>query len=75
MKNLGSMRAQPAKKVPEKRLARIQDDRERTPFENIDWYELGDVLEAIKDQKAKTFKTCSVKMVQEQLLQSIRRPT
>ena len=38
--HLARMRVQPAKKVPEKRLVRIQDDRERTHFENIDWYEL-----------------------------------
>ena len=67
MPHLAKMRVRPAKEVPEKRLMRIQDDRERTPFESLDWYELGDVLEAIEQKKAKTFKTCSIKLVQEQL--------
>ena len=68
MPHLASMRVQPnGKKVPEKRLMRLQDDRERIRFVDIDWYELGDVLEAIEKKKAKTFKTCNIKAAQEQL--------
>ena len=49
MKHIGSMKVQPnGKKVPEKRLMQLQDDRERTPFVDLEWYDLGDVLEAIE---------------------------
>ena len=68
MPHLARMKVQPnGKKVPEKRLMQLQDDRERTPFVDIGWYELGDVLEAIEKKKAKTFKTCNIKAAQEQL--------
>ena len=55
------------KKVPETRLMQLQENRERTPFVDLDWYDLGDVLEAIEKKKAKTFKTCNIKAAQEQL--------
>ncbi len=68
MRHLPSMKVRPnGKKVLEKRLMRLQDDRERIQFVDIDWYELGDVLEAIEKKKAKTFKTCNIKAAQEQL--------
>ena len=68
MKHLGSMKVLPnGKKALEKRLMQLQDDRERTPFIEIEWYDLGDVQEAIEKKKANTFKTCNIKAAQEQL--------
>jgi hypothetical protein len=68
MKHLGSMRVQAnGKKVLEKRLMQLQENCERTPLVDLDWYDLGDVQEAIGKKKAKTFKTCNIKAVQEQL--------
>ena len=45
----------------------LQENRERTPFVDLDWYELGDVKEAIEKKKAKTFKTCNIAAAQYQL--------
>ena len=68
MKHLGSMKVHPnGKKVLERRLIQLGENRERTPFVDLDWYELGDVREAIEKKKAKTFKTCNIKAAQEQL--------
>ena len=69
MKHLPCMKVRPnGKKVLERRLVQLQENRERTPFADLDWYEgLGDVREAIEQKKAKTFKTCNIARVQEQL--------
>ena len=65
MKHLASMRVRPnGKKVLEKRPLQLQENRERTPFVDVEWYDLGDVLEAI-EKRAKTFKTCNIKAAQE----------
>ena len=45
----------------------LHENCERTPFVDLDWYELSDVQEAIGKKKAKTFKTCNIKAAQEQL--------
>eukprot|EP00973_Karenia_brevis_P025505 3520276-Karenia_brevis.AAC.1 len=68
MPHLASMKVRPnGKKVLERRLMQLQENRERAPFVDLDWYELGDVQEAIEKKKAKTFKTCNIKAAQEQL--------
>ena len=58
MKHLCSMKVRPrGKEVPEKRLLMIGDEHERRHYADIPWYQLGDLLEASKAKRAKTFKT------------------
>ena len=45
----------------------LGENRERAPYVYLDWYELGDVQEAIGKKEANTFKTCNIRAVQEQL--------
>ena len=48
MRHLPLMKVRPSgKKVLEKRLMQLQENRERTPFVDIEWYDLGDVQKAI----------------------------
>ena len=68
MKHLGPMKVRPnGKKVLERHRMQLGESREHTPFADLDWYELGDVREAIAKKKAKTFQTCNIKAAQEQL--------
>ena len=43
------------------------ESRAHSISSDIEWYDLGDVLEAIEKKKGQDFKTCNIKAAQEQL--------